>query len=70
VEVDGYHHFRDVSAYRRDRDKDVVLQQIGYTVLRVLASDVEQELSYVLEKIDAAVEHRRKERSDEAGERE
>ena len=55
VEVDGYHHFRDTSAYRRDRRKDLLLQQLGYLVVRVLASDVEEELEHVLEEIDSAV---------------
>jgi very-short-patch-repair endonuclease len=56
VEVDGYHHFRDAQAYRRDRRKDLQLQHLGYVVVRVLASDVEHELPHVLELIDAAVE--------------
>jgi hypothetical protein len=40
VEIDGYYHFRDPEAYRRDRRKDAILQQHGYFVLRVLAQDV------------------------------
>jgi hypothetical protein len=40
VEIDGYHHFRDADAYRRDRRKDAVLQGSGYIVLRFLAEDV------------------------------
>jgi very-short-patch-repair endonuclease len=60
VEVDGYHHFRDAHGYRRDRRKDVLLQHLGYVVLRVLASDVESELQHVLEIIDAAVERRKR----------
>ena len=63
VEVDGYHHFRDASAYRRDRSKDLLLQQLGYTVVRVLASDVEQELQYVVDTIDRALEHHRQEKA-------
>jgi very-short-patch-repair endonuclease len=62
VEVDGYHHFRDAHGYRRDRRKDVQLQQMGYVVVRVLASDVERELDHVLELIDAAAEHQRRAR--------
>jgi very-short-patch-repair endonuclease len=62
IEVDGHRHFRDASAYRRDRSKDVLLQQLGYTVVRVLASDVEQELQYVVDTIDRAVEHHREEK--------
>jgi very-short-patch-repair endonuclease len=60
VEVDGYHHFRDATGYRRDRRKDLRLQDLGYFVVRVLASDVEDELEHVLEIIDLAVERRRK----------
>jgi very-short-patch-repair endonuclease len=56
VEVDGYHHFRDAIAYRRDRRKDMRLQDHGYYVVRVLASDVENELEHVIEIIDLAVE--------------
>lgn len=40
VEVDGYHHFTDVDAYRRDREKDLLLQLQGFVVIRVLAQDV------------------------------
>jgi very-short-patch-repair endonuclease len=40
IEVDGYHHFTDVDAYRRDRRKDVLLQEQGLIVIRVLATDV------------------------------
>ncbi|HEX5269883.1 MAG TPA: DUF559 domain-containing protein, partial [Gemmataceae bacterium] len=40
LEVDGYHHFRDADAYRRDRRKDWELQRRGYVVLRFLADDV------------------------------
>jgi len=40
VEVDGYFHFRDADAYRRDRRKDALLQLHGYVVLRFLADDI------------------------------
>lgn len=40
VEIDGYHHFTGVEAYRRDREKDVLLQLQGFLVVRVLAADV------------------------------
>lgn len=63
VEIDGYHHFRDAAAYRRDRHKDIALQQLGYTVVRVLASDVEDELAYVVDTIDRAIEHQLREKS-------
>jgi very-short-patch-repair endonuclease len=60
VEIDGYHHFRDEAAYRRDRSKDVALQGLGYLVVRVLASDVMTELDFVIGTIDQVVERQRK----------
>lgn len=60
IEVDGYHHFRDADAYRRDRRKDLRLQELGYLVVRVLASDVESDPEHVLETIDGVVERRRR----------
>jgi very-short-patch-repair endonuclease len=46
-------------AYRRDRRKDVQLQELGYRVVRVLASDVHEEVEHVLEIVDGAVERLR-----------
>lgn len=43
VEIDGYHHFTDAEAYRRDRKKDLLLQTQGLFVIRVLAQDVMQD---------------------------
>jgi hypothetical protein len=63
LEVDGYHHFRDADAYRRDRRKDLLLQETGHLVVRVLATDVSNELDYVLEVIDGIVERRSTRRS-------
>ena len=40
VEIDGYHHFTDPAAYRRDRRKDLLLQTQGLLVIRLLAEDV------------------------------
>jgi very-short-patch-repair endonuclease len=40
IEIDGYHHFADVEHYRRDRQKDLLLQAHGFIVLRFLAEDV------------------------------
>ena len=48
VEVDGYFHFRNTDAYRRDRRKDIVLQQENYFVVRVLAEDVTERLDETL----------------------
>lgn len=56
VEVDGYYHFRDAEAYRRDRRKDLLLQQHGYRVLRVLADDVAGRLDDVLGTLVSALD--------------
>jgi hypothetical protein len=40
IEIDGYYHFQQPEAYRRDRRKDLALQRHGYLVLRFLADDV------------------------------
>ncbi len=60
VEIDGYYHFQDPCSYRRDRRKDVELQQHGYLVVRVLAEDVVCRLEEVLDAILAAVAYRRR----------
>jgi hypothetical protein len=59
IEIDGYYHFQDADAYRRDRRKDVQLQKHGILVVRVLAEDVVRRLEETLETILAAVAHRR-----------
>jgi hypothetical protein len=40
IEIDGYHHFADLDAYRRDRKKDLLLQLQGLVVIRLHAQDV------------------------------
>lgn len=55
VEIDGYHHFRDASDYRRDRNKDFELQRRGFLVLRFLAEDVLPELESIRDRILSAV---------------
>lgn len=55
VEIDGYYHFTDWDAYRRDRDKDVSLQLAGYLVVRCLADDVAGRLEAILETILVAL---------------
>ena len=59
VEVDGYRHFTDPEAFRRDRRKDLELQKHGYLVVRVLAEDVVDRLEEVLGTIIEAVAFRR-----------
>lgn len=58
IEIDGYHHFGHVDAYRRDRRKDVLLQKEGYVVLRFLADDVYPKLTEILRTIDDVVRWR------------
>ncbi|WP_166831427.1 endonuclease domain-containing protein [Thalassoroseus pseudoceratinae] len=58
VEIDGYHHFTNSAAYRRDRRKDVLLQQHGYFVLRFLADDVVTELETIIETVRSAIHWR------------
>lgn len=51
IEIDGKQHFADANAYRRDRRKDILLQENGYMVLRFLAEDVSKHLDDVLNSI-------------------
>ena len=55
VEIDGAQHLADAEAYRRDRRKDVLLQEHGYMVLRFLAEDVGKHLDVVLDAIYRAL---------------
>ena len=59
VELDGAQHLGDPSAYRRDRRKDLLLQENGYLVLRFLAEDVGKELDLVLDAILMSLSNRR-----------
>jgi hypothetical protein len=58
IEIDGYHHFTDLDHYRRDRRKDLELQQHGYLVLRCLAEDVVPQMATILKTIRAVVRSR------------
>jgi hypothetical protein len=60
VELDGGQHLASVEAYRRDRRKDVLLQESGYFVLRFLAEDVGKCLDTVLDAILRALSIRRR----------
>ena len=59
IEVDGWFHFQDPEAYRRDRRKDWELRRCGYLVLRFLAEDIVPKLEDVLDAILTAVAWRR-----------
>jgi len=59
IELDGPHHLSGADAYRRDRRKDLLLQENGYFVLRFLAEDVGKRLDDVLDMIQRAMAHQR-----------
>ena len=59
IELDGSQHLDGAEAYRRDRRKDLLLQENGYFVLRFLAEDVGKHLDAVLDAILRALSHRR-----------
>jgi very-short-patch-repair endonuclease len=59
IELDGPQHLESAEAYRRDRRKDLLLQQNGYFILRFLAEDVGKHLDTVLDSIRGALSHRR-----------
>lgn len=51
IEIDGFYHFNDQEAYRRDRRKDFELQKHGYFVLRFLPDEITMDLDVVLSRI-------------------
>jgi very-short-patch-repair endonuclease len=58
IELDGAQHLDSAEAYRRDRRKDMFLQEHGYFVLRFLAEDVGKRLDLVLDAILRGLSHR------------
>lgn len=58
VELDGAQHLDSSAAYRRDRRKDMLLQEHGYFVLRFLAEDVGKHLDTLLDAILRAMSRR------------
>ena len=60
VELDGSQHLANQDAYRRDRRKDLLLQENGYFVLRFLAEDVGKHLDAILDTILRTLSHRRR----------
>ena len=59
IELDGAQHPADADAYRRDRRKDLLLQESGHLVLRFLAEDVGKRLDEVLDAILRMLSHRK-----------
>jgi len=51
VELDGAQHLADANAYRHDRQKDALLQENGFYVLRFLTEDIGRQLDLVLDAI-------------------
>ena len=51
IELDGPYHLNDPESYRRDRRKDLMLQEHGYCVVRFLAEDVGKYLDHVLDTV-------------------
>ena len=51
IELDGAQHLENTGAYRRDRRKDMLLQENDYFVLRFLAEDLAKDLGGVLDTI-------------------
>jgi len=55
IELDGEQHLNDREAWRRDRSKDLLLQQHGFLILRFLAGDLAERLGEVLDRIRSCV---------------
>ena len=64
IELDGDQHLDNPEAYRRDRRKDVLLQENGFHVLRFLCEDVGKRLDEVLDTIIRALSHRAQQQRD------
>ena len=60
IELDGAQHLKDTGAYRRDRRKDMLLQENGYFVLRFLAEDLATDLDGVLDTILRSLARRKR----------
>ena len=60
IELDGAQHLSDAAAYRRDRQKDHLLQENGYLVLRFLAEDAGRHLDTILDAILRALANRQR----------
>ncbi len=60
IEIDGYYHFQDLDAWRRDRRKDFELQTKEILVLRFLSEDVLSKLEEILYRIRQALHYQRR----------
>ncbi|MCU0750414.1 MAG: DUF559 domain-containing protein, partial [Akkermansiaceae bacterium] len=59
IELDGDQHLGDPDSYRRDRRKDILLQEHGYFILRFLTADLGKNLDRVLDAIHRTLAHAR-----------
>ena len=57
IELDGGQHLARTETYRRDRRKDMLLQEHGYLVLRFLAEDVGLQLDTLSDTFLRALSH-------------
>ncbi len=51
IEIDGRQHLNDADVYRRDRRKDLLLQENGWLVIRMLADDITEKLDDLLDAV-------------------
>jgi hypothetical protein len=58
IEIDGVHHFADLDCYRRDRNKDLLLQTQDLIVVRVLAEDVMRDVRHAIDLVQRALAYR------------
>ena len=55
VELDGGHHIED-SQEKKDHERQLYIENLGYTVLRFYNNDIDNNFSGVMEKIREACE--------------
>ena len=51
IEIDGRQHLNNPTAYRRDRTKDLLLQEHGWIVIRCLADDIAEKIDELLDDV-------------------
>jgi len=55
IELDGGHHIED-SQEKKDHERQLYIENLGYTVLRFYNNDIDNNFSGVMEKIREACE--------------
>ncbi len=51
IEIDGRQHLNAPETYRRDRQKDLLLQENGWLIMRLLADDIAEKLDELLDTV-------------------